>query len=273
MVHTIPSSSWRSPVRVWGLAALSLPSGIRSLWVPDPVNKAGARSSGCPWRQFSPAVWTRALSLAEDHFCWNITGNFGLQIFMNLPRASIMKLSLTLVSLHGHLVGVDEELAVEEDEHHLLGPTGMHLWLNGVWFSHLKPLFELLRAYSLRCVEGHPQLIHGDNVVQYYQSPLPNRRQKLRAGPHSLLLLVISEQFWDPSCCLFNQAKIFPQDVKNGVIAYTMDNCKRPHTNPGVIGHVCGDSGDKRKSPFRFLCIEAPLIIGVFPSFTCFKIL
>ena len=122
-------------------------------------------------------------------------------------------------------------------------------------------------------MEGHPQLIHGDNVVQYYQSPLPNRRQKLRAGPHSLLLLVISDQFWDPSCCLFNQAKIFPKDVKNGVIAYTMDNCKRPHTNPGVIGHICGDSSDKRKSPFRFLCIEAPLIIGVFPSFTCFKIL
>ena len=96
-----PSFSWRSPVSVRGLPAPSLPLGIRrSLWVPVPVNKAGAQSSGCPWRWSPPPhswVSTRAWALVENHFC--ITGLFCLKIFMNLPRASTMKLVLTLASL------------------------------------------------------------------------------------------------------------------------------------------------------------------------------
>ena len=63
-----PSFSWRSPVSVRGLPAPSLPLGIRrNLWVPVPVNKAGAQSSGCPWRWSACGCQFRWIKHVPNH--------------------------------------------------------------------------------------------------------------------------------------------------------------------------------------------------------------
>ena len=61
------------------------------------------------------------------------------------------------------------------------------------------------------------------------------------------------------------QAKTVVKNVENCVIAYALDNCKCPHTNLVVIGHIGCDRGDKRLNPFGFLCVKVALIISVFP--------
>ncbi len=89
---------------------------------------------------------------------------------------------------------------------------------------------------------------------------------ELAAVLHTLIFLVLGQQFGHPGGRLFFEAQILMQDAMNGPHANSMGDSKRFDTQAEILFNGGSDRSDKSSVSDSFLFIQVALVGGGFAS-------